>query len=176
MQTLYDGLPEEAQAKLLPNKKVVSIQSSADKITAVCADGSTYDGTLLVGADGAHSKVRELMRNAALEASAVPSTLVNEVDPFLTSYRAMWIRFPTVAPIKAGDAGETHGYKCTLQLFAGEDTSVIGIYEKLDKPTRDRVRYSRADEDAFVEEWGHVPIFSGGLIIKDAYTNRSSST
>lgn len=175
MQTLYDGLPEEAQAKLLPNKKVVSIQSSADKITAVCADGSTYDGTLLVGADGAHSKVRELMRNAALEASAVPSTLVNEVDPFLTSYRAMWIRFPTVAPIKAGDAGETHGYKCTLQLFAGEDTSVIGIYEKLDKPTRDRVRYSRADEDAFVEEWGHVPIFSGGLTIKDAYTNRTQS-
>ncbi|KAH8175325.1 FAD binding domain-containing protein [Sarocladium implicatum] len=175
MQTLYDGLPEEARAKLLSNKKVVSIESGPEKITAVCADGTMYDGTLLVGADGAHSKVRELMRTAALEASAVPKTLVNDADPFLTSYRAMWIRFPTVSPIKAGDAGETHGYKCTLQLFAGEDTSVIGIYEKLDQPTRERVRYSKADEEAFVKQWGHVPIFAGGLTIKDAYTNRTQS-
>lgn len=177
MKTLHDGLPPDAQAKLLPNKKVVGVHSGPDGVSVTCADGTTYEGTLVTGADGAHSKVRDLMRTAALQAPSVHANKlrVNEAAPFLTTYRALWVRFPTVSPIKAGYAGETHGYKCTLQLFAGEETSVIGVYERLDKPTREGVRYTQADEETFIERWGHLPIIAGGWTIKDAYDNRTQA-
>ncbi|KAH8596207.1 hypothetical protein B0O99DRAFT_510722 [Bisporella sp. PMI_857] len=176
MQTLHDGLPPEAQAKLLPNKKVTDLSTGPDGVTVTCADGTSYSGTVIVGADGAHSKVRDLMRTAALQTgSSNKRSDINEEKPFLTTYRAMWVRFPTVAPIKAGDASETHGHDCTLQLFAGEKTSVIGIYERMDKSTREGVRYSQTDEEKFVERWGHLPVIQGGMTIRDAYTNRTQA-
>ncbi|KAH8672176.1 hypothetical protein BGZ61DRAFT_362259 [Ilyonectria robusta] len=175
MQTLHDGLPVDAQAKLMPGKKVIDVSSGPDGVSVTCADGTSYTGSVLVGADGAHSRVRDLMRTAALQTPATTEDKVNEAEPFLTTYRAMWIRFPTVPPIKAGDASETHGKNCTLQLFAGEDTSVIGVYERMEKPTREGVRYKQADEDKFVERWGHLPIIEGGLTIKDAYVNRTQA-
>lgn len=175
MQTLYDGLPPEAQAKLLPGKKVTDVSSGPDGVSVTCADGTSYTGSVLVGADGAHSRVRDLMRTAAIQAPATTEDKVNEAEPFVTTYRAMWVRFPTIPPIKAGDASETHGYNCTLQLFAGEETSVIGVYERLEKPTRTGARYNQADEEKFIQRWGHLPIIEGGLTIKDAYVNRTQA-
>jgi len=176
MQILHDGLPAEAQAKLLPNKKVVGVETTDDGVSVTCADGTTYTGTIIVGADGAHSTVRSQMRAAALQSSSsATSANTNEEKPFLTTYRSMWIRFPTVAPINAGDASETHGYDCTLQLFAGEDTSVIGIYERMEKPTRDGARYSLADESAFISRWGHLPVIAGGMSIAEAYASRTQA-
>jgi 2-polyprenyl-6-methoxyphenol hydroxylase-like FAD-dependent oxidoreductase len=174
MQILHDGLPAEAQAKLLPNKKVTSVSTNPDGVTVTCADGTTYEGTIIVGADGAHSTVRNQMRTAALQTSSA-SLAANDEKPFLTTYRSMWIRFPTVSPINPGDASETHGYDCTLQLFAGEDTSVIGIYERMEKPTRDGARYNEEDELAFIKRWGHLPVIAGGMSIAEAYANRTQA-
>ncbi len=175
MQILHDGLPAEAQAKLLPNKKVVGVSTDSDGVTVTCADGTTYTGTIVVGADGAHSTVRDQMRTATLQTTSSVDE-ANDEKPFLTTYRSMWIRFPTVSPIVPGDASETHGYDCTLQLFAGEDTSVIGIYERMDKPTRDGARYTEEDERKFIERWGHLPIIiNSDMTIKDAYTNRTQA-
>ncbi|KAK0621002.1 hypothetical protein B0T14DRAFT_522548 [Immersiella caudata] len=173
MRILHDSLPPSIQSKLLPNKKVISVSPTPDGVTVTCADGSTYTGTIVVGADGAHSTVRSQMRNAALSSPETPS--LNEEKPFLTTYRSMWIRFPTVPPIVPGDASETHGYNCTLQLFAGEETSVIGIYERMEKPTRDGARYTEADEVEFVKRWGHLPVIAGGMTIAEAYRDKTQA-
>ncbi|KAK5659731.1 hypothetical protein OQA88_942 [Cercophora sp. LCS_1] len=175
MRILHDSLPPSAQSKLLPSKKVVSVSTSPTGVSVTCADGTIHNGTIIVGADGAHSTVRSQMRLSALSttSSSIPTT--NDEKPFLTTYRSMWIRFPTIPPIVPGDASETHGYNCTLQLFAGEETSVIGIYERMDQPTREPARYSEADEQAFITKWGHLPVIAGGCTIGDAYTNRTQA-
>ncbi|KAK0717705.1 hypothetical protein B0T26DRAFT_751732 [Lasiosphaeria miniovina] len=136
MQTLHDGLSAEAQAKLLPNKQVVDVVTGPDGVKV--------------------TKVRDLMRTAALQ-SATPVE-VNDAKPFLTSHRAMWVRFPTVAPVQPGDASETHGYDCTLQLFAGEDTSVIGIYERLDRTQAGMVNL----EEGILKRWSWDRIVLAG--------------
>lgn len=93
MQTLHDGLPAEAREKLIPSKKVVDVVTDPDGVTVTCADGSTYTGTVCIGADGAHSKVRGVMRNLALKEAAEAAAAaggsqavkVNEEKPFLTT-------------------------------------------------------------------------------------------
>ncbi|KAL3952896.1 hypothetical protein ACCO45_012839 [Purpureocillium lilacinum] len=148
--TLWFTYFKEKSAKLLPGKKVIDVSSGPDGVSVTCADGTSYTGTVIVGADGAHSRVRDLMRTAALQAPPNTENKINEAEPFLTTYRAMW-------------------------LFAGEDTSVIGVYERMEKPTREGVRYNQADEEKFIERWGHLPIIEGGLTIKEAYTNRTQA-
>ncbi|UKZ57146.1 hypothetical protein TrVGV298_010998 [Trichoderma virens] len=171
---LYDSLPDESKAKMFANKRVSNISITDNDVTVICRDGTSYNGSIVVGADGAHSVVRDQMRMLTLQASQISGpedSQVNEEQPFLTTYRALWIRFPTQGDLRPGDANETHGRDVAVQLFAGEDTTVIGIYEHMDMPTRERIRYSTADEEAFVGRWGHLPI-SHGLTIRDAYNAR----
>lgn len=124
---------------------------------------------MIIGADGAHSMTRQRMRELALEDGYAE---FNGEKPFLTTFRAIWMRIPTgAAGLEAGYCSETHGPIATTQLFTGEKSAVIGLYERLDKPTRERIRYTAADEEAIIKRWGHLPITSR-LSVADAWAGR----
>ncbi|KAF4972986.1 hypothetical protein FZEAL_9446 [Fusarium zealandicum] len=173
-KVLYESLPTDIQDKILTDKKVTSIKSRENGVEVICADGSTHEGSIVIGADGAHSVVRDQMRAVALEAG---SEDVNDEKPFLTTYRALWVRCPTsAAGIAAGVTAETHGPDAATQLFSDKETTVTGVYERLEEPTRDRVRYTEADQAALVARWGHLPLVPGGKFsLKDAFTSRVQS-
>lgn len=112
------------------------------------------------------------MRTLALEAG---SAQVNEELPFLTTYRCLWVRFPTSASpdLRPGITSETHGYQAATQLFSSEGTTVTGVYERLEKPTRQRIRHTQADQEALVRRWAHLPLTpSKKFTMGDAYRNR----
>jgi 2-polyprenyl-6-methoxyphenol hydroxylase-like FAD-dependent oxidoreductase len=46
---------------ILPGKRLVDVEHTAAGVRAIFADGSDVHGTLLVGADGLHSRTRELI-------------------------------------------------------------------------------------------------------------------
>ncbi|ORX85485.1 FAD/NAD(P)-binding domain-containing protein [Basidiobolus meristosporus CBS 931.73] len=52
---LLSRVPKE---KVHLGKKVLSIEQDSDKVSIHCADGSTHTGDILIGSDGAYSKVR----------------------------------------------------------------------------------------------------------------------
>ena len=172
-KVLYDTLPSEARSKILGDKKLADITTTADGVVATCADGSSHSGTIVVGADGAHSLVRNIMRTRALESG---STAVNAETPFLTSYRCLWVRFPKLSGLPVGMTCETHGNGAATQLFVGEDSGVIGVYERLAQPTKDRIRHSQTDQDALIEQWGHIPVFFFYYMsMSEIYTSRLES-
>ncbi|KAI0148698.1 FAD/NAD(P)-binding domain-containing protein [Xylariaceae sp. FL1272] len=174
-RTLYESLPTEAQAKILTGKRVSNIKSEGEGVKVTCKDGTVYTGSLVIGADGAHSVVRQHMRSLALEAG---SDEINEEKPFLTTYRCICIQFPTSLSdgIHPGLATETHSKGACTQLFVGEENAVCGIYETMKAPTRDRIRYTQDDQDAIVDRVGHLPLIQGGrLTIRDAYENKVDS-
>ncbi|GJJ67786.1 hypothetical protein EMPS_00132 [Entomortierella parvispora] len=53
---IYDKIPKE---KILLNKRVVSIVNGDDRARVDCTDGSSFEGDIIVGADGAYSPVRQ---------------------------------------------------------------------------------------------------------------------
>jgi 2-polyprenyl-6-methoxyphenol hydroxylase-like FAD-dependent oxidoreductase len=45
------------------------------------------------------------------------------------------------------------------QVFPADDgTAIIGVFEQLDQPTRERVRYTIEDQEALIRRWGHLPV------------------
>jgi 2-polyprenyl-6-methoxyphenol hydroxylase-like FAD-dependent oxidoreductase len=175
-KVLFEALPKESQDKILTNKRVSTITEGPDGlITVSCRDETSYIGNYVVGSDGAHSIVRDQMRNLAL---ASGSLAINEAQPFETAYRCLWMRIPssTSDVLKPGTSAETHGIGCATQLFAGEETTVVGVYEKLEKPTKKRMRFTPADEDALIERWGHLVLLADRrLTLRQVYENRIQS-
>ncbi|RMJ15032.1 hypothetical protein CDV36_005280 [Fusarium kuroshium] len=173
-KVLYESLPSKVQSNIITSKKVQDVITHEDGVEVTCTDGSSYKGSVVIGADGAHSLIRERMRMRALEAN---ETEVNDEKPFLTTYRGFWLRMPTSdAGLKAGITSETHGPGATTQLFSGPETTVMGLYERLESPTRDRARYTEQDQLDLVERWGHLPLAPGGkLTLKEAFARRTQS-
>lgn len=56
LQALYENFKDTS--KILTDKNVIDIKHDADGVTAICADGSSFRGDIMVGADGVFSKTR----------------------------------------------------------------------------------------------------------------------
>lgn len=59
LRILYDNIPDKS--KVLVNKKVKRVDQSDDGVVVHCEDGSEYTGSMIAGADGVHSTIREEM-------------------------------------------------------------------------------------------------------------------
>lgn len=168
MSVLYESLSDADRARILTNKKVTDIATNDQGVEVHCEDGSAYHGSIIIGADGVHSKVRQRMRDLAIQSSA---TEVNEEKLYLSEYRVLWCTFPRQPGSETGDALEIHGTDVSLQCFSGSDLTWIFIYERLEKPTRDRVSYTQEDVEALAMRRGDLPI-SEHLKVKDIFPRR----
>ena len=64
LEVLYDSLPDKS--KVFMNKKVKTIKEDRDGVEVSCHDGTTERGDIVIGCDGVHSLVRQMMwENAA---------------------------------------------------------------------------------------------------------------
>jgi 2-polyprenyl-6-methoxyphenol hydroxylase and related FAD-dependent oxidoreductases len=59
LRILYDRLPDKSN--VFERRRVVDIIEGAESTQVILADGTEYFGDLVVGTDGVHSKVREIM-------------------------------------------------------------------------------------------------------------------
>ncbi|KAF9115431.1 hypothetical protein BGX27_007806 [Mortierella sp. AM989] len=72
---LLSKVPAE---KIHYGKKVASIEQSEDKAVLRCTDGTTYEGDILIGADGAYSVVRQsMMDSLQKEGNLIKSDLLS---------------------------------------------------------------------------------------------------
>jgi 2-polyprenyl-6-methoxyphenol hydroxylase-like FAD-dependent oxidoreductase len=168
MQVLYDSLSEVDKQHILTNKKVVDISKKKSGVEVRCADGTVHNGSIVIGADGTHSKVRQSMRELALRYSKLE---LGTDKPYLSEYRALWCTFPRQPGFETGDTFETHATNVSLQFLNSHERSWIFIYERLDEQTRDRVSYSESDVEALATRWGDLPI-GQQLRVKDIFPKR----
>ncbi|KAI1498028.1 hypothetical protein F5X99DRAFT_342979 [Biscogniauxia marginata] len=166
VEVLYDSLDDTAKSRVFTNKKVVDITSGDNGARVRCADGTVYDGTIVVGADGAHSRVRKSMRTLALEES--PTAEINPNQPWQYEYRMTWFTFPHGPNIECDVSIEAHGTDSSAQFMSGNNQSYMFVYERLTEPASERVFYTAEDVDEFAEKLGHLTL-KPGFTVKDAY-------
>ncbi|KAF9998171.1 hypothetical protein BGZ79_008159 [Entomortierella chlamydospora] len=84
---LYELLLSQVPAeKISLNKKVLHIKESEDRVAIHCSDGTTYEGDILIGADGAYSGVRQSLYKSLDEQGLLPKT---DLDGFSIGYTIM---------------------------------------------------------------------------------------
>jgi 2-polyprenyl-6-methoxyphenol hydroxylase-like FAD-dependent oxidoreductase len=63
LKSLYEQLGDKS--KILLNKKVIAVELLDEGVRVRCEDGSVFEGSIVVGADGIHSRVRKEMQRLA---------------------------------------------------------------------------------------------------------------
>ncbi|KAG8164247.1 hypothetical protein KVR01_006165 [Diaporthe batatas] len=153
------------KARIHTGKKVIGVTINKDNIEVFCGDGTTFCGSVVIGADGVHSKVRQSMRNLAIECS---ERKFNVEKPYLSEYKVLWCTFPRQPCNEPGDTVEIHGRDVSLQCINSQKRSWLFIYEKLAAPTRDCVSYSQQDVEEFATRHGELAVCEH-LKVKDVF-------
>lgn len=63
IEVLFEKI--QNKAKVLTSQRVQSVENGTSSVTVTTTTGQTYTGSIVVGADGIHSKVRQEMWKAA---------------------------------------------------------------------------------------------------------------
>ncbi|KAF8975057.1 hypothetical protein BGZ52_009320, partial [Haplosporangium bisporale] len=75
MPDLYDLLWRNVPREIIHlGKKIQSYVQNGDSVTIQCSDNTTYQGDILVGADGAYSAVRKQLFNDKRENGTLPAS------------------------------------------------------------------------------------------------------
>lgn len=83
---MYDQLPKSAKAKVLERARVEQVIEADSTVRVILEDGREFSGDLVVGADGVHSKMRDLMWKNANK--AVPGSISVEEQQCEQIHRA----------------------------------------------------------------------------------------
>lgn len=171
---LYESLPEALQSRVLVSKRVIDVAVSEDGVKVACDDGTTHEGSIVVGADGVRSTVRLFVR--ALRAEKSPEDMsYDQANPYTTTYRLLFGSIPILPGLSANTRYD--GTRCGLctQIINGADRAWFGIYEALDALTSAHSRYSEADRTDMLARWGHL-YMAPGWTVHDVHTRRLADT
>lgn len=181
LETLYQGLSESSRSKVRDHEGVESISEHENGVTVTTDKGNVVEGSILVGADGVHSTVRQFM--AKLASTTSPKDAATLAGSYLkTRYRILtctssnlFANDPTKRFLKNGAMNNAyypeHGVG-TLSV-AGVDGRIFwAIY--IANPTQTAypsTRYEQADIDKAIKKWGHLN-FNADYTVNDLWESR----
>lgn len=147
---LYENLSEEdRESRVLTSKALEVIETTADGVRVTCKDGSVYEGSMLVGADGVNSAVRKDLATKLSDEKLA--------EPFSTSYRALYGRSTWTKDISEKTVYEMHGDGITIQTIPGK-TNMFLLYQRLPATVKGGVRYTKEETEAFAKEVAHIHV------------------
>lgn len=178
MRLLYERLGSD-QAKVLTGKEIVGITSTNSGVTVTCADGTLYEGSIVIGADGVHSKVRSIMRQLAIEEH--PKRSWDAEHPYLTTYKCLWFSTPALVSEEnlSGSPDmavyETYHKDHSIMCLSGKMRCWVFLYKKLRQPTTQRLACTKEDMQEMINTFAEFHI-TEDVKVREAYNKRINSS
>ncbi|KAH7009627.1 FAD binding domain-containing protein [Ilyonectria destructans] len=145
LELLYTHVPENDR-RILTDKKVVAIDTHDQGVTVHCSDDTIVEGSIVVGCDGVHSRVRLIMRDMMLKASVK----VRDSDsPMVAQYQMLAGHIGRLPDMEAGRLWETRYDRANIQTFMLEDEGWFLAYKRLPVPISQSTRYTDEDAESF---------------------------
>ncbi|KAI1407646.1 FAD/NAD(P)-binding domain-containing protein [Hypoxylon sp. FL1857] len=167
IEALYQNLPDSAKERIKLRKRVVNVNVSDNGVSVVCEDGTVEEGSIVIGADGVHSRVRQCMQ-AMAEGKPPPDKSHTPKSPYVTTYRMLFGNIPIPPGLDKNVNRECASERVSTQLLTGDSQAWFGVYEALDKPTSERIRYTEEDKQKVLEKWGHL-YMAPGWTLRDVF-------
>ncbi|KAJ5716199.1 hypothetical protein N7493_008110 [Penicillium malachiteum] len=150
----------EEKDKVLLSKRVTSINDSGEGVIAYCADGTSYNGSMIAGADGVHSTVRtEMWRHMDISTSG--NMLQKDKTAMVSEYSCVFgISNPTHG-IKAGEVHRTWSEGFSIFVTVGKEGQVFWLlYAKLNGTYHppDIPRYTTDDLDVHLKAYSETHV------------------
>ncbi|RWA14077.1 hypothetical protein EKO27_g1044 [Xylaria grammica] len=161
LETLYNNLQDKS--KVHSNVGVQSFEENASGVTVFATNGERYEGSILVGADGAHSTIRQLLSEAVADTDPVRAE--NLRSPFTASYRSIFAtsrntNLGTQRPFMPDGTVNVAYHRGVSGVAASGVEGLVFwfLFVKNDEITRtpDCPRYSEKDAEAAIEQFGHL--------------------
>ncbi|KAK9424712.1 hypothetical protein SUNI508_13557 [Seiridium unicorne] len=159
---LLRSLPDHHQ-RIKTSKGVKSIQERDDGVSVTLEDGSVEHGSIVIGADGVHSKVRQLLSEMH------PGDI--DAAPFTSFTHGLYGHGPRTDAFHDGEIVERHSDGWAFQTLTGGDRTYYFIYKTLAEPTKERKRFTKADAAEFVKPYLDETII-GDITFEDLWKGR----
>lgn len=171
LEMLYETL-QGKEGRVHVSKKLNDIETHETGVRVSCADGTVFEGSIVIGCDGVHSAVRQKMYEMRLrdEAAQNKATYWKRLSPFggkkrsdpspmKTSYNGIIGYAPLPKSFKPNVAYETRSNtKQSFQVLTGPDAAYFLLYKQLDRPRTERVRYTEEDMEALAKSVADHPL------------------
>ncbi|KAL9123289.1 MAG: hypothetical protein Q9187_000161 [Circinaria calcarea] len=167
------------QSKILLNKRLVKVDHSANGVTAYCADGSSYHGDTIAGADGVFSKVRQEMWRAA-DAEEPGKISEEEKNSMTAEYKCLYGISSPVAELPSGNYDITYKKDVSTMVITGKGGRVFWfLFSKMARRYKsgEIPRFTEADTEELVQQNLNLAILPQGLVkFGDIWKHRESYT
>lgn len=156
---LYRHIPDKS--KVLTSKRVADVEHSNNGVTVRCEDGSVFEGDIVVGADGIHSKIRNLMQQH-MEKIA-PGSSMKDAKAISCEYNCIFGFGNLVNGGKGQNLSESHRTYTkdySTLSFVGDGKLFWFLFTKLDKRYHgtDIPRYTKEDMEEAAKAFFKIPM------------------
>ncbi|KAH8592118.1 hypothetical protein B0O99DRAFT_549387 [Bisporella sp. PMI_857] len=155
LKILLDRLPEKK--RVLVNKKVTAVDQVANGVVVQCDDGSKFEGDIVAGADGVHSRIRREMWRHAESKHALKNLEKDKMGKsMLSEYRCLFGISSSVPGLENNTQYRAFNEDWSFLVVPGKgDRCFWFIFERMDQTyhTSNIPQFTKADEPEFIKPY-----------------------